>query len=182
MPTHVALLRAVNVGGVKVVMAELRALAESLGHQEVSTYIQSGNLLFTPAGGDNAALADALEAAIEESFGVRSAVIVLSRDELADVARVNPYPSEPDPRFVHVVFLPAAPDDSVAPAIAATASRFGGRDQATLRGRALYLHTPDGFGTSELAKALLGKRSSPVAAGTARNLSTVTKLLALCYG
>jgi uncharacterized protein (DUF1697 family) len=183
MPTHVALLRAVNVGGVKVTMAELRALVESLGHKDVSTYIQSGNLLFTPPRADTAALGRELSAAIENSLGVRSSVIVLSRDELAKVAQANPYTSEPEPRFVHIVFLPGEPDDSVPPAVAAAvtdAAGRGGRDEAALRGRALYLHTPDGFGTSELAKALLGKRSSPVAAGTARNWSTVTKLLALC--
>jgi uncharacterized protein (DUF1697 family) len=181
VPTHVALLRAVNVGGVKVTMTELRALAESLGHRDVATYIQSGNLLFTPGpgSGDAASLAAALSAAIEDSLHVRSAVIVLSRDELAEVARANPYPVAPEPRFVHVVFLPAELDDSAAATVAAIVGRYGGTDKATLRGRALYLHTPAGYGTSELAKALLGKRS-PVAAGTARNWSTVTKLLELC--
>ena len=104
---------------------------------------------------------------------------MLSRDELAEVARANPYPVAPEPRFVHVVFLPAELDDSGAAAVEAIASRYGGTDKATLRGRALYLHTPAGYGTSELAKALLGKRS-PVAVGTARNWSTVTKLLELC--
>jgi uncharacterized protein (DUF1697 family) len=184
MPTHVALLRGVNVGGVKVAMAELRKLVESLGHEDVSTYIQSGNVLFTPGpgSGDAGAVAAELSAAIEASLHVRSAVIVLSRDELAEVAQANPYPVEPEPRFVHIVFLPAEPDDSAAAAVATTVSRFPGKDEATLRGRALYLHTPSGFGTSELAKALLGKRSSPVAAGTARNWLTVTKLLALTYG
>ena len=49
MPTHVALLRGVNnLGGKKVAMAELREVATSLGHTDVMTYIQSGNVLFTP--------------------------------------------------------------------------------------------------------------------------------------
>ena len=49
-------------------------------------------------------------------------------------------------------------------------------------GTTLFVHTPDGFGRSELALYLLGRSASPTAAGTARNWSTVTKLLALCDG
>ena len=51
MPTHVALLRGVNnLGGKRVAMAELREVVTSLGHTDVMTYIQSGNVLFTPRG------------------------------------------------------------------------------------------------------------------------------------
>ena len=64
MPTHVALLRGINVGGKnKVAMADLRALVADLGHTDVSTYIQSGNVLFSTAGTDTAKLAATLEAA-----------------------------------------------------------------------------------------------------------------------
>lgn len=185
MPTHVALLRGINVGGNnKVPMAELRQVVSALGHSEVSTYIQSGNVIFTPGRGDAPELARELEAAIEENFGVRSPVVVVSRDELAEVIKLNPYPGEPNPKFVHGVFLPAEPDETGRQWVAETAVRaaHGTRDEATLVGRVLYVHTPDGFGTSELAKELLAKkqRGNPLTAGTARNWSTVTKLLALC--
>src|SRR5579862_9585990 len=106
MATHVALLRGINVGGRnKVPMAELREVVSSLGHTGVTTYIQSGNVLFSTEETDNAKLAAALEAEIEERFGLWSSVVVLSRDELAQVVAANPYPDEPDPRLVHVVFL-----------------------------------------------------------------------------
>ncbi len=185
MPRHVALLRAVNVGGRKLEMAELRRVISELGHDDVTTYIQTGNILFRPESPDApaAALAAQIEAAIERSFGLHSTVIVLSRDDLAGVVSANPYPDAAEPRFVHVVFLPGDPDDSVAPRVAelvAKAAAAGGRDLATLRGRALYLHTPDGFGRSDLARSVLLARGGPVAHGTARNWSTVTKLLALC--
>ncbi|HEX9031204.1 MAG TPA: DUF1697 domain-containing protein [Streptosporangiaceae bacterium] len=185
MPTHVALLRGVNVGGGgKVPMAELRTVVASLGHSEVSTYIQSGNVIYTPSHGDTSALASELEAAITATFGVRSPVIVLSRGELADVVRANPYPDEPVPKYVHGVFLPADPSETahefVAGAVATSASQ-GSRDEARIVGRTLYLHTPDGFGTSELVRVLLtSRRSNPLPAGTARNWATVSKLLALC--
>jgi len=185
MPTHVALLRGINVGGGgKVPMAELRELVTSLGHGDVSTYIQTGNIIFTPSHDDTAALAAELHAAITAAFGVRSGVVVLSRAALASVVDANPYAAEPVLKFVHGVFLPAEPDGATHESVAAAVQRAaakGGRDEATIIGRTLYLHTPDGFGTSDLARELLTKnRRGPLAAGTARNWATVNKLLALC--
>src|SRR4249920_1593384 len=75
MTTHVALLRGINVGGNnKVPMADLREVVASLGHTGVSTYIQSGNVLFSTAENDTAKLAAALEPATEGRFGIWSAV------------------------------------------------------------------------------------------------------------
>ncbi len=188
MPTHVALLRGINVGGGgKLAMADLRQLVSSLGHADVATYIQSGNLVFTPSlappHSDTSALASELRAAITAKLGVNSPVIVVTRAELSDVISNNPYREEPNPRYVHAVFLPAELDEAAQHQIRQAdeeARSQGGRDEVTLIGRTLYVHTPDGFGTSELAKTLLAKRKSPVADGTARNWNTVTKLLSLC--
>jgi uncharacterized protein (DUF1697 family) len=186
MASHVALLRGINVGGKnKVPMAELREVVTSLGHTGVSTYIQSGNVLFTTEGTDTAELASALEAAIAGKFGIHPPVVVLSRDELARVLADNPYRDEPNPKLVHVVFLGAEPSaellDRIGAAHSAAAAK-GSRDAITAIGRALYLHTPDGYGNSELSEALFritgtGQKPLPV---TARNWSTSTTLLALC--
>jgi uncharacterized protein (DUF1697 family) len=183
MPTHIALLRAVNVGGRKVTMADLRRVVAAIGHGDVATYIQTGNILFTTTQSDTEALARSMESAIAESFNIMAPVIVLARDTLAQVITDNPYPAEPNPRFVHAVFLPADPDEAAHAWVSKAASQaaeLGSRDEATVLGRTLYLHTPEGFGSSGLVTALLMRRSSPVAAGTARNWATVTKLLALC--
>lgn len=193
MPTHVALLRGINVGSGdknKIIMADLRRAVADMGHADVTTYIQTGNVIFTPvtpgedpAQADADELATAMEDAIEAAFGVRIRVVVRSAADLERVIADNPYSAEPNPKWVHVVFLPADPP-ATAPADIAAAVRqsaaSGSRDEATLIGRTMYLHTPDGYGRSGLATALLMKRASPVAAGTARNWSTVTKLLALC--
>jgi uncharacterized protein (DUF1697 family) len=102
------LLRGINnLGSKKVAMAELREVVTSLGHADVMTYIQSGNVLFTPrltgsrtAGRtDAAALAAELERAIADGIGVRARAVVLSREELARCVRDNPYPGETDPRL-----------------------------------------------------------------------------------
>jgi uncharacterized protein (DUF1697 family) len=185
MPTHVALLRGINVGGGgKVPMAELRELLATLGYADVKTYIQTGNIVFTPSHEGVGKLAAELQEAISSSFGVKTFAVVLTKAELARVIEANPYPDEPNPKWVHGVFLVADPQraqhDRVAEAVAAAAEK-GSRDEAAIVGRTLYLHTPDGFGTSELAKELLMKnRRDPLANGTARNWSTITKLLALC--
>src|SRR5919108_5080455 len=105
MPTHVALLRGINVGGRnKVAMADLRAVVESLGHGNVATYIQSGNVVFTSDNTDSSAIAAEVERALEEVLGVRSSVVVLSRAELAKVIADNPFPDEADPKHLHAIF------------------------------------------------------------------------------
>jgi uncharacterized protein (DUF1697 family) len=188
MASHVALLRGINVGGRnKVPMAELREVVTSLGHTGVTTYIQSGNVLFSTEDTDTAGLAAALEAAIAGTFGINAAVVVLSADELARILDDNPYAGEPNPKFVHVVFLGAEPGaellDRIKAAESAAAAK-GGRDTITAIGKALYLHTPDGYGNSELSEALfriIGTRTGQHnLAATARNWSTATTLLSLC--
>ena len=169
-------------------MADLRQFLSSLGHTDVATYIQTGNVVFTPphsepSYSDTAALAGELRAAIAAKFGIDTPVMVVTRAELSDVISANPYPDEPEPRYVHAVFLPAELDEAARKQIRHAEEQArgqGSRDEVMLIGRTLYVHTPDGFGTSELAKTLLAKRSSPVAGGTARNWNTVTKLLTLC--
>ena len=190
MASHVALLRGINVGGRnKVPMADLREVVTSLGHTGVSTYIQSGNVLFSTADADNAKLAAALESAIEDRFGIWSSAVVLSRDELAQVLAANPYPDEPNPRMVHVVFLNAEPPEDLLTRISAAeraVAAKGSRDAVQAASRALFLHTPDGFGTSDLAQAVFkiitppAKNKKHGLAATARNWATATKLLSLC--
>jgi uncharacterized protein (DUF1697 family) len=187
MASHVALLRGINVGGRnKVPMAELRDVVTSLGHTGVSTYIQSGNVLFTTDERDPGKLASDLEAAITGSFGVNSSVVILTRADLAGILDRNPYLTEPNPKLVHVVFLngelPESLLDRIKAAESAVAAK-GSRDTVTVIGPALYLHTPDGFGTSELSQVLfriIGPPDKAKVAATARNWGTSTKLLALC--
>ena len=187
MASHLALLRGINVGGRnKVPMAELREVVTSLGYTGVTTYIQSGNVLFTTSEPDTATLASALEGAIAGAFGVTTSVVVLSRDDLAQILDRNPYPEEPNPKLVHVMFLSAEPPadllDRIKVAEGAAAAK-GSRDTVTAIGPALYLHTPDGYGTSELAQVLfriIGTSGDKGITATARNWATATKLLSLC--
>lgn len=184
MRTHVALLRGINVGGRnKVAMADLRALVAGLGHAEVGTYIQSGNVVFASTETDLDRLADGLEAEIAGRLGVACGVVVVARADLAAAVAADPYRHEPDGRRVHVVFRrhPLTADELTAIDAAAERARAkGSRDEVTPDGRVLYLWTPDGMGRSELAAQLA--RTAGLGTGTARNRTTASKLLALLEG
>jgi uncharacterized protein (DUF1697 family) len=181
MTRYVALLRGINVGGRnKVAMADLRQVAASLGHTGIATYIQSGNLVFSSPDDSAVGLADALEQEIARSLLVRPAVVVVSRDDLAQVIADNPFPGEVNPKCLHVVFRREAPAPDAVAAIAAaerSARAKGSQDEVIIVGRTLFLRTPDGLGRSELAAQLA--RVGSQAASTARNWATVTKLLAM---
>ncbi|MEJ7583596.1 MAG: DUF1697 domain-containing protein [Acidimicrobiales bacterium] len=75
----------------KVAMAELRALFESLGHSDVATYVQSGNVVFTSTSGSATAVCAAIETGIADTFGLTTAVQLRAHAELAAVVAHNPY-------------------------------------------------------------------------------------------
>lgn len=164
MPTHIALLRAVNVGGTgKLPMAELRELAAGLGFENPRTYIQSGNLVFESRLGA-AKVKQSLEVALAKRMGKPCAVILRSATELEAVIEENPYP-DALPSQLLVLFLDGKPDSKVLAAVQAP----GGERIAAGR-REVYLHFPNGMGQSKL--------KIPFAdIGTGRNLNTVRALL-----
>lgn len=182
MPSHVALLRGVNVGGHNALdMAQLREVASDLGHKQIATYLRSGNLVFTPVAAADADLGADLATALAARIGLHPMIVVLTRAELAEVVAGNPFGDVTDPKTLHAVFHPGPVAARRAAAILAAQDRAreaGSPDQARLIGRTLYLSTPDGLGRSDLAARL----TRGVEAGTARNWTTVTKLLALLTG
>lgn len=112
---YVALVRGINVSGHGVIpMAELRDLFESLGVSDVSTYIQSGNVLFTDHGPDRARLTRRLEKGLAAGLDRPVTVFVLTREELQDAAAHNPF--DPAARKAthqcQLMFLSAEPDAS----------------------------------------------------------------------
>ena len=104
---YVALLRGINVGGRnKVRMADLRTAFEAGGYTDVSTYIQSGNVLFT-ADGPREQLEDAIEPLLEARFGLPLVVVVRSHQQLRNVVRKAPpgFGDQPDRFHSDAVFL-----------------------------------------------------------------------------
>jgi uncharacterized protein (DUF1697 family) len=166
---YVALLRAVNVGKAKVEMARLRKVCESVGCTDVKTYIQSGNVVLTSPL-SVAELATTLERAIAAEFGIPSAVMVRTHQQLVDVLAGNPFPHA-DPSHVHVAFL------TKAPTMAELAGLDGldcAPDEFAVNGTEVYCHFPNGLGRSKLPAQLFDRRLKIPA--TLRNWRTVTKL------
>jgi uncharacterized protein (DUF1697 family) len=176
MRTHVALLRGVNVGGHnRVPMAELRQIAEALGHTAVATYVNSGNVVFATDRSDTPTLAAEFATAIEAALGLRIETVVLSRAELAGVVAANPCGAPEDPKLLHVILRQDPLTAARRAVIAAAQEGAIGGDVARVVGDTVYLFTPGGIGRSDLAARL----SCGTDSGTARNWSTLTKLLAL---
>jgi uncharacterized protein (DUF1697 family) len=172
------MLRAVNVGGRKLKMEDLRALFVGLGHSEVRTYVQSGNVVFTSSVRSPARLARAVEDRIERDLDLDVTVLVRTGRELADVVRSNPFvKAVTDLATLHVTFLsgtpPAARLSDIEPAAWAP-------DEFRVAGREVYLHCPGGYGRTKLNNAFWERRLD--LAGTTRKWRTVTTLCEMAGG
>ena len=165
MTAYVALLRAVNVGGRQLAMADLKAVADDLGLERAKTFIASGNLLFASAK-DEAALTTALEQALTGHMGKPVEVMVRTASEMAGVVAANPFADQPGNRVVAIFF------DEAPTAAAIEGAKNVADERLALGRREIYVHYPSGQGRSKLK---LGTR----APGTARNMNTVARLAEL---
>ncbi len=179
MSKRIALLRAVNVSGTgKLLMADLRAVAEGLGFTQVQTLLQSGNLVFE-AGSDAAAdLERHLGEALRERLGVVTDIIVRDAAAWAALVAANPMleAAQAHPSQFLVLVLGAPATDRQIEALRAAAK---GGERLEASDGALYISLPDGIGRSRLG-ALLSRADGLKATG--RNWNTVTKLAALVAG
>jgi uncharacterized protein (DUF1697 family) len=175
MPAYLALLRGINLAGRnKVPMAGLRQLAESLGHGDVATYIQSGNVILTAA--DNAgAVGNKISEAITKEFGYDVPVVVRTRQQLKKVVDDNPFAAQAtDAGHLHMVFLAEKPK---ADKVKGLTGADWGDDEVVVKGTEAYLHLPNGYGRANLNNMVVEKKLDVV--GTARNWRTTVKLLEL---
>jgi uncharacterized protein (DUF1697 family) len=169
MPTYIALLRAVNVGGTgKLPMTELKAMCVAEGFASVQTYIASGNVVFDsklPAAKVKAALEKRLQAYAGKPVGVA----IRTAEEMAAVLKANPFPKAP-PNWTVAIFLDEAP-----PADALAAIKGRQDEEVRLGKREIYVAYGSGMGRSKL--------KIPAATnGTARNINTIAKLVELASG
>ncbi|BAV96023.1 conserved hypothetical protein [Lysobacter enzymogenes] len=162
--TYIALLRAVNVGGTgKLPMADLRAMCEALGFQDVRTYIASGNVVFR-TGLSEAKAKAALEAALRDYAGKPVGAVLRTAQDMAVALAANPF-ADAAPNRAVLIFLDAPP-----PADALDAVKHRKDEQIALGAREIYVHYGAGMADSKLV--------IPAAkVGTARNLNTVAKLI-----
>jgi uncharacterized protein (DUF1697 family) len=172
---RVALLRGINVGTAKrVAMADLRALFERLGYRDVRTLLNSGNVVFRSAKPAAADESRRIERAIAKGLGVSTAVMVVAGEELADAVGHNPLASvatEPSR-----LLLMALRDARAVAQIKPLLNERWAPDAVALRKRTAYLWCANSIAKSRLwleANRAVGD------GGTARNLATMTRILAL---
>lgn len=164
MTIYIALLRAVNVGGTgKLPMSDLKALCLDAGFADVRTYIASGNVLFSSAL-SAAKVKSTIEASLADHAGKPIGVAVRTAAEMAAVLKSNPFPKAAPNRNV-VIFLDTPP-----PKDALKHATGQKREEMRLGKQEIFVHYPDGIGTSKL-------KIPAAKSGTARNMNTVAKLV-----
>jgi uncharacterized protein (DUF1697 family) len=175
MNVAISLLRGINLGGHhKVNMSELCALYGSLGHCDVRSHINSGNVVFRTSERNLADVVEKLEGAIEKKFGFHADVVIRTPAEMRDMIRRNPFAKRKDvePGKLLVTFLPKKPPKEISEQIR---SLKPDPEEMHLDGREIYTYFPDGVGRSKLFSGLSGKLLKNE--GTSRNWNTVLKLL-----
>jgi uncharacterized protein (DUF1697 family) len=178
MPVFIALYRGINVLGKNSVKMELlRAMHERLGHGAVTSYIQSGNIVFTARGSADS-IARRTAAEFLKEFGFPAKLMVVDAKQLSAIVKANPFGkfSAKNHKIVHVGICQGEPD---AKQLNALLIKTGGTE-AFVTGRGIvYLHTPDGFGRSKFAAGMERACGVPM---TARNWRTIESLWKLASG
>jgi uncharacterized protein (DUF1697 family) len=167
LPTYVALLRGINVSGRnKIAMGDLRDLFETLGHTDVRTYIQSGNVVFAAKAETPPRVQAAIEKRIADAFGLDVGVLVRTRGELATVLKRNPFGAD-----AYVTFLDHVPGRALVTAI--DPAPFA-PDEFTVHGREVFVRCPNGYGRTKINNTFFERKLA--AKATTRNWKTVTTL------
>lgn len=165
MEVFVALLRGINVGGKNILkMKELASLLEDNACRDVKTYIQSGNVVF-----EREEAPENLDEIIEQEFGFRPSVFVVTSETFLQAVEANPYSADKGNQL-HLYFCLSEPTPDVErlESLRIESERF------TILNNVLYLHAPDGIGRSKLAAKIESCMGVPT---TARNLNTINKLV-----
>jgi uncharacterized protein (DUF1697 family) len=174
MAVFIALLRAVNVGGTgKLPMKDFKTACENAGLSQVSTYIASGNVVFSTD--KSAAAAKSLIAGLlRDRFGLtKNHTLIRTPPNLAKLIDANPFAAAAAqrPNMLVVSFLDGLPPPGAAAALAA----YDGPERLRLDGDHLYIDYAEGIARSKLTAAFLDKALK--VPGTGRNWNTTNKLL-----
>ena len=177
MNKFIVLLRGINVGGKrKLPMQELRELCESLGYSNISTYIQSGNVVLE-ADATAAALAEQLQQAILREYDFEVPVVVLSAEEFLQAYHSNPYlPAEPTDKL-HLSFLHDAPTPEVAEKFkeSTAAANSLTADNCSLHKQLVYVSCEGSYHKGKYSNNYLEKQLKVSA--TTRKWKTVQRLV-----
>lgn len=172
MNTYIAILRGINVSGAKPIkMEELRLTFQKPGFENITTYIQSGNVVFSTTA--TSQLAAKIAESIKTDFGFEVPVIVLSCEELKTIIGNNPLnDGTKDTAFLHVTFLAENP---AAFNLSDIEAKKQGNEEIIISGKVVYLYCPHGYGKTKLTNTFLESKLKVTA--TTRNWKTCGELL-----
>ena len=175
MTTYISILRGINVSGHNIIkMAALKEMYEKLGFSDITTYVQSGNVIFKSKTTESKKLEQTISHEIEKEFGFQIRVIVLTAESLETIINQNPFvdDNKKEPSFMHVTFLSEPPQAFDCENIV---SKKAPEEEMFFTGHAVYLYCPEGYGQTKLSNNFLEKKLKVGA--TTRNWKTTTKLL-----
>ena len=177
MTTYIALLRGINVSGQKKIkMVELKSHLGELHFRNISTYVQSGNVLFEYEKTDTADLARQVQEKIKEKYGFEVVVFIKTLEDLEVVLENNPFRDE-DLTRLYVTFLSQEPD----PALLQTLNTIDHHpEEFVLQGKDVYFFSPHGYGKAKMNNNFFENKLK--VAATTRNWKTVNKLVELAGG
>jgi uncharacterized protein (DUF1697 family) len=175
VPTYIAMLRGINVGGRKIIKMEyLRLSFEALGCRGVRTYVQSGNVVFETAKASSTGLSKSIGEQILHDFGFAVSFILKTPNEMKKVVGTNPFLKKRaiDQSKLYVTFLSSPPAPTALQNLNALDTE---PDQFCITGREIYLYCPNGYGRTKLSNNAFERMLSVKA--TTRNWKTVNMLL-----
>ncbi len=177
MYTYIILLRAVNVlGHNKMKMDVLRECLASLNLSNISTYIQSGNLVFNSENTDTTELKKIVENAINKQFGYKVTVFVKNVMHFTEISANNPYINErnEDKDRLYVTFFSDIPDKEH---ILKLSGYLINPDEFIIKSDFAYLYVASGYGKTKINNGFFEKNLKIDA--TTRNWKTINKLLSM---
>jgi uncharacterized protein (DUF1697 family) len=177
MSVHIALLRAVNVGGRNpIIMSKLRDLLTELGFVGVRSLLQSGNLVFRGHARTGLEIESLLEKEVAKRLDLQTDFLVRTGEEWKRIITDNPFQDQAkgNPTQLVVMFLKRPPS---AEKVAALQSAIAGPEIVRIDGEQAYIVYPAGIGRSRITNTFMEKKFGT--RGTARNWNTVLKLAVL---
>jgi uncharacterized protein (DUF1697 family) len=181
MDVFIALYRGINVGGKNPVkMESLRAMHERLGHRGVKSYIQSGNMVLS-ANGSAEAIARKVAAEVIKEFGFAAKIVVVDAKRWGTIVEGNPYAKSAavNPQTVHAGICVGQPS---AQGLKALLTKTGGSETFVIGKGIVYLHAPDGFGTSKFAAGMEKACGVPMTVRNWRTMEALCKMLCSSRG
>ncbi|WP_164914122.1 DUF1697 domain-containing protein [Aquimarina sediminis] len=180
MKTYIALLRGINVSGQKVIkMADLKDKLQNIGLTSVTTYIQSGNIIFKYNNDSTKTVSQLIKKEILKQYGFEVPVLVLTPEILVSIYKNNPFAKrleteELEEKKMFFTLLSDAPDMA---AIKELSSDLYKPEEFIITNRVVYFYAANGYARTKLTTNFFEKKLHSIA--TTRNLKTMIKLLEL---